>query len=138
MNIIKMTALGALAFTLTACATTTSPSTPKAEKPAASAQATTGTTFTASVAEANAAAVSALKQSGFDIKTNSEAMITGNRPRKIGALVGSGGEKITVKLTPVGTGQTMVDVKTKKTFVGIVGQKIWDEPVMTAIAAELN
>jgi hypothetical protein len=51
-----------------------------------------------------------------------------SRSRHVGAFVGSGGEKITIKLTPADT-STRVEVKTVKGFVGVVGMKNWSTPV---------
>jgi hypothetical protein len=50
------------------------------------------------------------------------------RDRHIGAFVGSGGEKVTVRLTAKG-GETRVQIKTGKGFVGRLGKKNWSTPI---------
>jgi hypothetical protein len=101
-------------------------------KPAASNQA--GTVFSASPATTQQAARNALTTLGFQIKKAQPSYVEGYRPRKVGALVGSGGETAAVWLEPVGTDQTRVLVDTAKSVVGIAGQKDWD----AAILAEMR
>jgi hypothetical protein len=47
--------------------------------------------------------------------------------------VGSGGEKLFVWIKDVGEGKTELKVTTKKTLVGIVGQKLWNEQVANQV-----
>lgn len=94
--------------------------------------------FDHSQADVHAAAMSALAQYGFVIKNNEEDLLEAKRSSKIGLVVGSGGEKMAVKLKALSDTQTEVHVRTKKTFVGIAGQKNWDDEVIAAIADALN
>lgn len=134
-----------LALSLTACASSAgTSSTSDSTTPAASATSTAKTekgltkTYPASLADSKAAAVSALKVHGFEIKTETDTHIEGKRPNKIGLVVGSGGEKIVVDLTPAADGTTVIRVQTEKTFVGYAGQKNWDEPVQATISEKLG
>ena len=81
--------------------------------------------------------MAAAKLSGFDIKTETDALVSGTRPRKIGAFVGSGGETINIELKSVDAATTAVTVSTKRTFVGGAGQKSWNAPVIDAMTASL-
>jgi len=94
--------------------------------------------FEASLADAHAAAMSAMKLHGFTIKASEATKLEGSHPRNFGAVVGSGGEKLTIWLTSEGEALTSVKVKTKRTMLGRVGQKRWTAPVMAAIERALN
>jgi hypothetical protein len=83
------------------------------------------------------AAVNALTVIGCTIKKEEAAYVEGRRDRKIGAFVGSGGETVKVTLTAAGEGKTSIDIRTKKTFVGMAGQKNWDQPVLDEITKAL-
>lgn len=50
------------------------------------------------------------------------------RDRHVGVMVGSGGEKVTVKLSEKGS-ETRVEIKTGKGFVGRLGKKNWSTPI---------
>jgi hypothetical protein len=67
------------------------------------------------------------------LKKSEPELLEGQRSRKVGAFVGSGGEILTVMLKSVDAGRTELTVKTKKTFVGMAGQKNWNEPLTTEI-----
>ena len=96
-------------------------------------------TFKADLAATHGAAVAAARESGFEISaTSSDTFITGPRPRKIGVLVGSGGETINIMLAPGAAGMTDVTVWTKRTFVGGAGQKSWNEPVLASMRNKLG
>jgi hypothetical protein len=84
------------------------------------------------------AAADALTVIGCTIKKDESTYVEGVRSRKIGAFVGSGGETVSVTLAPAGDGKTSVDVRTKKTFLGVAGQKNWDQPVLDEIMKELG
>lgn len=77
----------------------------------------------------HAAALEALASVGCEIKKNKPNQIEGKRPNKVGLAVGSGGEKLLVSIASVGEGKTELKVVTKKTMLGIVGQKRWNEEV---------
>lgn len=59
------------------------------------------------------------------------------RDRHIGVFVGSGGEKVTVKLTEKGA-ETRVEIKTGKGFVGRVGKKNWSTPIFNEMMKTLK
>ena len=84
------------------------------------------------------ASVDALTVIGFDIKKQEPTYVEGTRPRKIGLIVGSGGETVGVWLTAVSPDRTEVKVKTAKTFVGGAGQKNWDSAVLDEMAKTLG
>lgn len=81
----------------------------------------------------HAAALQALAGIGCEIKKNTPTAIEGKRSNKIGLAVGSGGEKLFVDLKDLGDGKTEVRVTTKKTMLGYVGQKLWNEEVAKQI-----
>lgn len=68
------------------------------------------------------------------LKRDEPELLEGQRSRKVGAFVGSGGEILTVKLKPLDASRTEVLVSTKKTFVGMAGQKNWNEPLTGEIS----
>lgn len=59
------------------------------------------------------------------------------RDRHIGVFVGSGGEKVTVKLSEKGN-ETRVEIKTGKGFVGRVGKKNWSTPIFNEMMKTLK
>ena len=65
---------------------------------------------------------------GFDIKQEKPDYLEGTRSRHVGVVVGSGGEKVTVKLSPE-SGGTRVKIDTGKGFVGRMGKKNWSTPI---------
>ncbi len=87
-------------------------------------------TFSFPMETVRKAAVDALTVIGCDIKKSESGYVEGYRSHKIGAFVGSGGETVTVRLTSSGEGQTSAEVRTKKSLLGIAGQKNWDKPVL--------
>jgi len=84
------------------------------------------------------AAQDALIVNGFDIEKLESNYIEGFRPRKIGFIVGSGGETIGVWLNELEPNKTRVKVDTARSFVGLAGQKNWDNQVMDEISKSLN
>jgi hypothetical protein len=64
----------------------------------------------------------------IDAKKDKPDYVECKRANKMGVFVGSGGEKLSVRVSAKGT-STRVEVKTSKTFVGIAGQKNWSTPV---------
>lgn len=79
------------------------------------------------------AALEALAKIGCKIKKDSNGYIEGKRPNKIGLAVGSGGEVLKVELAARTDASTEITVTTKKTFVGIVGQRLWSADVIASI-----
>jgi len=65
---------------------------------------------------------------GFDIKEEKPDYLEGTRSRHVGVVVGSGGEKVIVKLSPE-AGGTRVKIDTGKGFVGRMGKKNWSTPI---------
>ena len=59
---------------------------------------------------------------GFDIKKEKADYLEGTRSRHVGVVVGSGGEKVTVQLSPE-SGGTRVKIETGKGFVGRMGKR---------------
>lgn len=86
----------------------------------------------------HAAALQALAAIGCEVKKDSPLAIEGKRANKVGLAVGSGGEKLFVTLKEIGDGKTEVSVTTKKTLMGIVGQKLWNEEVAKQIRENLK
>lgn len=79
-----------------------------------------------------------MQKNGFLLKDTSGYTLEGKRSNKIGLMVGSGGEKMMAKIVPMDDGKSEVTVRTKKTFVGIAGQKNWDDEVMDMIEKALS
>ena len=126
-RIIHLTGLLALiAPLLVACAST--PDLPK----------TSGVVFAQPLEKARQGALDALVVLGFDVKKQEPTYLEGFRPRKVGLLVGSGGETVGVWLEPAGEQQTRVRVDTAKSFAGIVGQKNWDAEVLAQMEKTLG
>jgi hypothetical protein len=77
-----------------------------------------------------AAAREALLAHGCEIdpKKTKPDYLECKRAQHVGVFVGSGGEKITIRLTAAGDG-TRVEVRTVKGFVGMAGMKNWSTPV---------
>ena len=71
------------------------------------------------------------------MRKDTDTYVECKRPNKMGAFVGSGGEIIKVSIAAVSESQTSVNVQTKKTFMGIAGQKNWDQPMADEIAKAL-
>ena len=149
MNFKTLIIMPIAVTTLVACASTSTTKTAKpsktvAEKTVAKTKSKTdkkkgvAKVFSASLDDTRKAAVSGLKKNGFLIKDDSGNTITGERPNRIGLLIGSGGEKISVELKTLGDMSTEARVKTKKTFVGYAGQKNWDDEVIAAMTSALQ
>lgn len=147
MNIKTLIIMPLAVITLAACASTSTTKTAKSSKAVAEKSVTKtkkdkkkgiAKTFSASLDDTRKAAVSGLKKHGFLIKDDSGNTITGQRPNRMGLLVGSGGEKISVQLTVLGDLSTEARVKTSKTFLGYAGQKNWDDEVIAAITSTLQ
>lgn len=74
------------------------------------------------------AAKQALATYGCSIKKEKPDYLECTRDRHIGVFVGSGGEKVKVKLSAKGS-ETRVQVQTGKGFVGRLGKKNWSTPI---------
>jgi hypothetical protein len=74
---------------------------------------------------------------GCEIKNEKPDSLECTRSRHVGVFVGSGGEKVTVRLKPKGA-ETQVIVTTGKGFVGRVGKKNWSTPIFDEIVKNLR
>lgn len=85
------------------------------------------------------AARQAIATYGCDSKKDKEKpdYLECTRDRHVGVFVGSGGEKVTVKLTEKGN-ETRVEIKTGKGFVGRVGKKNWSTPIFNEMMKSLK
>ncbi len=99
---------------------------------------TPGVVFEQPLNKSQKAAIDALVVLGFDINKQEPNYVEGFRPRKIGFFVGSGGETIGVWLESLGESRTKVIVDTAKSFVGIVGQRNWNEQVYQEMKKSLQ
>jgi hypothetical protein len=97
-----------------------------------SAPAADGSVLAKPLAAAHQSALQALAAVGANVTVNEAAYLEGKRPHKMGVMVGSGGETIKITLTAQGQ-QTHVSVATKKSILGIAGQKNWDAQVLAAM-----
>ncbi len=93
--------------------------------------------FESSLEDTRSAAVDALTVLGFEIEEQTDAYIRGHRPHKVGLFVGSGGETVGIWLQSISEGKTGVKVDTAKSFVGHLGQKDWDDQVLTEMKKSL-
>jgi hypothetical protein len=83
------------------------------------------------------AAKQALATYGCNIKKEKADYLECTRDRHVGVFVGSGGEKVTVKLSAKGS-ETRVEIKTGKGFVGRVGKKNWSTPIFDEMMKTLK
>jgi len=74
---------------------------------------------------------------GCEIKQEKADSLECTRSRHLGVFVGSGGEKVTVKLKPKGA-ETQAIVTTGKGFVGRVGKKNWSTPIFNEMLKNLR
>lgn len=96
------------------------------------------TIYQHSIEEVRPAAARALSFVGCKIETQEDFYVEGKRPNKMGFFVGSGGETVKVFLNPSSTNQTQVWADTDLSFVGIVGQKSWNQQVLDEMTRILN
>jgi alkylation response protein AidB-like acyl-CoA dehydrogenase len=95
-------------------------------------------TFDKPIAEVQKAAVDALTTVGVTLNKQEANLVEGKRKNKVGFMVGSGGEILSVALTEVEAGKTSAKVRTTKTFVGRAGQKVWDQQVLDEMSKVLG
>ncbi len=95
-------------------------------------------TFDKPVAEVQKAAIDALTVVGVDVKKQEPNYVEGKRGHKVGVFVGSGGEILSVALTAVSPDKTEAKVRTTKTMLGRMGQKVWDQDVVNEMAKALG
>jgi hypothetical protein len=84
------------------------------------------------------AAIDALTVVGVELKKQEPLFLEGKRKNKVGLFVGSGGEVLSVALTPVDGSKTQAKIRTTKTFVGRAGQKVWDQPIADEMTKSLS
>jgi hypothetical protein len=107
-------------------------STPKAG------DATPTTVFEQPIERVQKAAVDALIVTGFEVKKQESTYVEGFRPRKVGLVVGSGGETVGVWLTSQGPNKTGIRVDTAKSLVGVAGQKNWNNEILYEMTKTLS
>ena len=95
-------------------------------------------TFDKSLVDVQKAAVDALTTVGAVPSKQEPNFVEGKRKNKVGLMVGSGGEMLSVTLTSVDGGKTQAKVRTTKTFVGRAGQKVWDQQILDEMAKVLG
>ena len=95
-------------------------------------------TFDKSLVDVQKAAVDALTTVGAVPSKQEPNFVEGKRKNKVGLMVGSGGEMLSVALTSLDGGKTQAKVRTTKTFVGRAGQKVWDQQILDEMAKVLG
>lgn len=96
------------------------------------------TVFKQPIEKVQKAAEDALASTGFDIDKSSLNYVEGSRPRKVGLVVGSGGERVGVWLESIGPNSTQVMVSTSRSFAGYAGQKNWNVDVIAEMEKTLG
>lgn len=99
---------------------------------------TTVIVLTATPEKVHAAVLEALASVGATVKKDTPTEIESKRSNKVGFVVGSGGEKILVSIKDLGQGKTELKVVTKKTVLGIAGQKLWNDEVANKVRDALK
>ena len=74
---------------------------------------------------------------GCDVKKEKQDSLECTRSRRVGVFAGSGGEKVTIRLSPKGA-ETQVVVKTGKGFVGRLVKKNWSTPIFNEMLKNLR
>jgi hypothetical protein len=123
----KITIAILFAISLTACGTSPQKSTPEMK----------GQLFAAPADKVYAASTTALGVLECGFSTNTPTYIACTRERKMGVMVGSGGETISVYIEAKTPTSSEVKVDTAKHFVGILGQSNWDDEVLAEIEKAL-
>ena len=75
-------------------------------------------------------ALDALVVNGFEIQKTEPLYVEGYRARRVGIIIGSGGETAGVWLEPIDNSRTRVQVRTARTFLGGAGQRNWDRDII--------
>lgn len=84
------------------------------------------------------ASVDALVVTGFDIQKSEPLYVEGYRPRRIGLIVGSGGETVGIWLEQMNNSKTRVLVDTARTFAGGAGQRNWNAAILEELEKTLG
>ena len=93
--------------------------------------------FNGSIEQVKRAAAAALQSLDFDIKQDSGREIEAHKRRHLSAVVGAGGEKVTLRFENSARG-VRVTGETKKSFTGKLAQKSWTGAVLSQIACNLR
>ena len=83
------------------------------------------------------AARKAVQLYGCNIKKESRGYLECTRPRKVGIIMGSGGEKVKVWLSKKTNG-TLVKIKTGKGMMGRLAKKNWSTPIFNEMVRSLK
>jgi hypothetical protein len=129
-----------LALTVVVCALAVAPATQDKEKEDPSkGSKDVDQTVAYPMAKVLDAARLAMATYGCDSKKDKEKAdyLECTRDRHVGVMVGSGGEKVTVKLSEKGS-ETRVEIKTGKGFVGRLGKKNWSTPIFDEMMKTLK
>lgn len=87
------------------------------------------------------AATEALQALEFEVKKDTKDSLEAHKTRHMGIFVGSGGEKVLLNFREAeqnGQKGTMIVGKTKKSPIGIAGQKTWTSAVLAQTACVLQ
>ena len=79
----------------------------------------------------------ALETYGCDVKKETPDSLECTRSRHVGVFLGSGGEKVTVRVSPNGN-DTRVQINTGKGVLGRLGKKNWSTPVFNELLKNLK
>lgn len=89
------------------------------------------------VSEVRRAAEDALVAAGFEVQNRQALYVDGERPRRVGVFIGSGGERAGIWLEAIEEDRTRIRVRTARTFVGGAGQRNWDDVLLSEIDRSL-
>ncbi len=84
------------------------------------------------------AAIDSLVVNGFEIQKTEPLYVEGYRPRRVGLIVGSGGETVGVWLDPLNDSKTGVRVDTARTALGLAGQRNWNAEILSEMTKVLG
>lgn len=96
------------------------------------------TVFKQPIDKTQQAAIKALVAIGCDLKIQEPAFVKGFRPQEFRFARPSGGETIRIWLEAIDPQTTAVVVTTGKFYVGMAGQKNWDEVVLQEMRKSLG
>jgi hypothetical protein len=88
--------------------------------------------FNGNMQKARTAAEKSFEALGFEIQSKDERCMQGRKPLKSGFFISSGGESVTTCFVASGN-KVKVQVQTKKTAFGFLGQENWDNRFLDEI-----
>jgi hypothetical protein len=97
-----------------------------------------GPTYARPAEDVRKAAANALVVLGFDVQKNEPLYLQGYKPRKVGLVVGSGGETVGIWLESLEPSRTRVRIDTAKSALGILGQRGWSADLLAEMERELG